>query len=547
MIFCRTFMVAVLLLFGLIGYSQEKISKKNLKKSDQLFASGLKILEEGGDVAAAESLLVASLRYNSSNIQAIRTMADLKFQSKDYASATMWIKKILEVDSSLIKQVLTTLIKAELGCGHFDQAIEQLEKSFRRSQIDSKNYEYYKSGIQFAKAASQKNISNNLSIKNLGSNINSTASEYFPSISSSDSMMIITRRIGNGQNEDFFGSIKFQSNWQVARPLEGKINTAFNEGGQKISPDGKWMVFTGCNYPEGFGSCDIYIAENINGTWSERKNMGTPVNTEYWESAPCLSPDKSSIYFSSNRPGGYGGMDIYVAYLNDKGDWGAPQNLGPSINTSGDELFPFIHFDNTTLYFTSNGWKSIGGSDIYVSKKIGNNFHTPVNLGFPINTIDNESGLVVNAAGKIAYFSSDRFGGEGGMDIYEFSLPTEVQAFPIKKTEAIVLKDILFKTAKWNLEPSSFESLNAVITFLTSNPSIRIQINGHTDNIGKEDANLQLSTMRAKSVVDYFKQNGIAENRLDYKGFGSTQPIGDNLTEEGRAKNRRTEMLILSN
>ncbi|MEY3921400.1 MAG: hypothetical protein RL634_1161, partial [Bacteroidota bacterium] len=109
MIFCRTFMAAVLLLFGLIGYSQEKISKKNLKKSDQQYASALKILEEDGDVAAAESLLVASLKYNSSNIQAIRTMADLKFQSKDYPSATMWIKKILEVDSSLIKQVLTTL------------------------------------------------------------------------------------------------------------------------------------------------------------------------------------------------------------------------------------------------------------------------------------------------------------------------------------------------------------------------------------------------------------------------------------------------------
>ena len=547
MILCRIFLAAVFLLFGLLGYSQEKISKKNLKKSDQLYSAGLKILEGDGDVAAAESLLTESLKYNSSNIQSIKTMADLKFQLKDYASSIIWIKKILEVDTSLIKQVLTPLIKAQLGCGEFDQAIETLKIAFRRGQIDSKNYEYYSSAIQFAKTVSQKNISNHLSVKNLGSSVNSTASEYFPSISSSDSLMIITRRIGNGQNEDFFGSIKSQNNWQAAKPLEGNINTAFNEGGQKISTDGKWMVFTGCNYPEGFGSCDIYFAENINGIWSERKNMGTPLNTEYWESAPCLSPDKSSIYSSSNRPGGYGGMDIYVAYLNDKGYWGIPQNLGPTINTSGDEMFPFIHFDNTTLYFTSNGWKSIGGSDMYVSKKNGNRFNAPVNLGFPINTIDNESGLVVNATGKIAYFSSDRFGGEGGMDIYEFSLPPEVQAFPVKKTEVIVLNDILFKTAKWDLEPSSFESLNAVLSFLNSNPSIRIQINGHTDNIGKEDANLQLSEMRAKSVVDYFRQNGIAENRLSYKGFGSAQPIGDNLTEEGRAKNRRTEMLILSN
>ena len=547
MIFCRIFMAAIFLLIAVSGYSQEKISKKNLKKSDQLYSSGLKILEEEGSMATAESRLIESLKYNSSNIKSLRALADLKFQLKDYASVIFWIKKTFELDSSLGKQLITPLIKAELGIGHFDQAIQTLENAFYKGQIDNKNYEYYKSGIQFANAISQKNISNNLSVKNLGLNINSTASEYFPSISSSDSLMIMTRRIGGGQNEDFFESIKFQNNWQAAKPLVGKINTSFNEGGQKISTDGKWMVFTGCNYPEGFGSCDIYIAENINGVWSERKNMGAPLNTEYWESAPCLSPDKSSIYFSSNRPGGYGGMDIYVAHLNEKGNWGLPQNLGPTINTSGDEMFPFIHFDNTTLYFTSNGWKSIGGSDIYVSKKIGDRFSAPVNLGFPINTIDNESGLVVDAAGKTAYFSSDRYGGEGGMDIYEFSLPDEVQAFPVKKAEAIVLKDILFQTAKWDLEPSSFESLNAVIAFLKSNPSIRIQINGHTDNIGKEDANLQLSTMRARSVVDYIKQNGIAENRLIFKGFGSSMPIGDNLTEEGRAKNRRTEMLILSN
>ena len=547
MIFCRIFMAAILLLIAVLGYSQEKISTRNVKKSDQLYSSGFKILEEDGAMATAESLLMESLKYNSSNMKSLRALADLKFQLKDYASVIFWIKKTLEIDSSLAKQLLTPLIKAELGIGHFDQAIQTLENAFYRGQMDSKNYEYYKSGIQFANAISQKNISNHLSVKNLGSNINSTASEYFPSISSSDSMMIITRRIGGGQNEDFFESIKFQNNWQNAKPLAGKINTTYNEGGQKISTDGKWMVFTGCNYPEGFGSCDIYIAENINGVWSERKNMGDPVNTEFWESAPCLSPDRSSIYFSSNRPGGYGGMDIYVAHLNEKGFWGTPQNLGPTINTSGDEMFPFIHFDNTTLYFTSSGLKSIGGSDIYVSKKIGIGYSEPVNLGFPINTIDNESGLVVNAAGKTAYFSSDRFGGEGGMDIYEFSLPAEVQAFPVKKAEAIVLKDILFQTAKWDLQPSSFESLNAVIAFLKSNPSIHIQINGHTDNIGKEDANLQLSTQRAKSVVEYIKQNGVAEHRLLFKGYGSTMPIADNLTEEGRAKNRRTEMLILSN
>ena len=547
MIFFRIFLVLLFLMSGLNNFSQENVSKKNLKKSNQFYIAGTKKIEEDGDILAAEYLLKESLKYNPSNILSIRTLADLKFQSKDYSSSIEWIEKILVIDSSFRKQLLLPLIKAEIGCGHFDRAFQTLDKAYRSEQVDPKDFELFLSAIQFATDVSRKNINKNLSVKNLGSNINSTASEYFPSISSSDTLMIITRRTGNGQNEDFFGSIKLQNYWQPALPLEGKINTSFNEGGQKISTDGKWMLFTGCNYPEGYGSCDIYISQNINCNWTVRKNIGEPINTEYWESAPCFSPDKLSIYFSSNRPGGYGGMDIYVAHLNEKGYWSTPQNLGPTINTSGDEMFPFIHFDNTTFYFTSNGWKSIGGSDIYVSKKIANSFTVPVNLGFPINTIDNESGLVVNTTGKTAYFSSDRYGGEGGMDIYEFNLPEEAQAFPIKKAEAMVLKNILFKTAKWDLDPISFESLNAMVNFLKSNPSIRIQINGHTDNIGTEESNLQLSMMRAKSVVDYLIQNGIAENRLVYKGFGASQPIEDNLTEEGRAKNRRTEMLIVSN
>lgn len=547
MIFFKIGIVLGLLLIAVPIFSQEKILQKNVKKSDQLYLAGLKIMEEGEPPLAAESLFIQSFNLNPDNIDAALAIADIRFESKDYVSAINWIEKILDIDSSMIKKLLLPHIKAHLGSGLFTQANEILNKAYFNNQIDSIVYKSFHDLIQFAQEASQKNIQNNLNIIHLGHNINSTDSEYFPSISSSDSLMIITRRIQNGQNEDLYSSAKWENEWQEALPLKGNINTTFNEGGQKISKDGKWMVFTGCNYPDGYGSCDIYVTEYSDGIWSEGQNAGASLNTEYWESAPCLSPDMLTIFFSSNRPGGYGGMDLYAAQLTGKGTWSTAQNLGPNINTSGDEMFPFIHFDNTTLYFTSNGWKSIGGSDIFVAKKIGNSFSTPVNLGYPINTIDNESGLVVNAAGKTAYFSSDRFGSAGGMDIYEFNLPTEVQAFPVTKEEKIVLKDILFKTAKWDLEPKSFETLNTVVNFLLSNPAIHIQINGHTDNIGNELANLELSSQRAKSVVDYLIKNGIAENRLIFKGFGASQPIGDNQTEEGRAKNRRTEMVILSN
>ena len=281
MIFFRIFLVLLFLMSGLNNFSQENVSKKNLKKSNQFYIAGTKKIEEDGDILAAEYLLKESLKYNPSNILSIRTLADLKFQSKDYSSSIEWIEKILVIDSSFRKQLLLPLIKAEIGCGHFDRAFQTLDKAYRSEQVDPKDFELFLSAIQFATDVSRKNINKNLSVKNLGSNINSTASEYFPSISSSDTLMIITRRTGNGQNEDFFGSIKLQNNWQPALPLEGKINTSFNEGGQKISTDGKWMLFTGCNYPEGYGSCDIYISQNINGNWTARKNIGDPINTEY--------------------------------------------------------------------------------------------------------------------------------------------------------------------------------------------------------------------------------------------------------------------------
>ncbi|MEY3687836.1 MAG: hypothetical protein RIR84_677, partial [Bacteroidota bacterium] len=415
-----------------------------------------------------------------------------------------------------------------------------------RGYLDTAAASSYKQLLDYASRVSEKNSKAGLLIQNLGASINTKASEYFPAISSADTLMILTRRINNGNNEDFFSSAWQNNQWQSALPLQGKINTAYNEGGQKISSDGKTMVFTGCNYPDGLGSCDLYYAHYMGNQWSERRNFEDPVNSPYWESAPCFSADMKSIYFSSNRPGGFGGMDLYVSRYLGNQRWSEPKNLGPSINTSGDEMFPFLHFDNATFYFTSNGWKSIGGSDIFVSRLVGDQFSVPVNLGYPVNTIDNESGLVVNASGKIAYFSSDRYGGFGQMDIYQFKLPDEVQAFPVKPREKIILNNIQFETAKWELKKDAEMELNLLTQFLLKNPALRIQINGHTDNIGSGADNLKLSERRAQSVVEYLIRKGIESSRLLYKGYGDAEPIADNQTEEGRAKNRRTEMVILS-
>lgn len=545
MISVRSILLCISLLIAAFVNAQQKISKQNQKKSTEFLKKGMESVDQG-NLDAASFYFGRAIYFNAFNKSAWLAFADLKYQLKDYDSTIVLIEKIILLDASQEKLLSVPLIKSNMGMGNFTKASTLVDAAASRGYLDTAAASSYKQLLDYASRVSEKNSKAGLLIQNLGASINTKASEYFPAISSADTLMILTRRINNGNNEDFFSSAWQNNQWQSTLPLQGKINTAYNEGGQKISSDGKTMVFTGCNYPDGLGSCDLYYAHYMGNKWSERRNFEDPVNSPYWESAPCFSADMQSLYFSSNRPGGFGGMDLYVSRYLGNQRWSEPKNLGPSINTSGDEMFPFLHFDNATFYFTSNGWKSIGGSDIFVSRLVGDQFSAPVNLGYPVNTIDNESGLVVNASGKVAYFSSDRYGGFGQMDIYQFKLPDEVQAFPVKPREKIILNNIQFETAKWELKKDAEMGLDVLIQFLLKNPALRIQINGHTDNIGSGADNLKLSERRAQSVVEYLNRKGIDASRLLYKGYGDVEPIADNQTEEGRAKNRRTEMVILS-
>ncbi|MGH2564044.1 MAG: OmpA family protein, partial [Ginsengibacter sp.] len=267
----------------------------------------------------------------------------------------------------------------------------------------------------------------------LGDSVNTNESEYFPSLPIDGKKLIFTRRVNNN-NEDFYESDLNKNNtWSKAYPLPGNINSStFNEGAQNVSQDGKWLIFTGCNFPEGLGSCDLYISYLTKNGWSEPENLGPNVNSEFWESSPSLSPDKRDLYFSSNVPGGFGGSDIWVCHRTENGKWSEPLNLGPEINTSGDEGTPFIHADNQTLYFNSNGHPGYSEKpDIFVSHKLpGGKWSKAENLGYPVNTIGDEGSLVVTADGKTAYYSSDRSDTKGGLDIYSFELREDLQ--PLK-------------------------------------------------------------------------------------------------------------------
>ena len=348
-----------------------------------------------------------------------------------------------------------------------------------------------------------------------------------------------------------------------------------------------------------------------------------------------MSADKKQLYFASDRPGGYGGTDLYVATKMANGKWSAPRNLGAVVNTEGDESCPFIHTDNETLYFNSNGHPGIGGTDLFYSKKSANGFLTPQNLGYPINTINDEGSLFVTADAATGYFASDRSDSKGGLDIYVIQLNqsnkanttswvegriydslngkglmavvevidldsklvvSEVEADekgnylsvlplgknyafnvskkgylfysgrfemkedagqtqfkndiplqPLQKGTSMVLRNIQFETGKYDLLASSFIEIDKIVGVLSENPQLRVRIIGHTDSIGKEKENLSLSYQRAKVVVAYLVSKGIQADRLNAEGLGDKHPIGNNSTEQGRALNRRTELVIISN
>jgi outer membrane protein OmpA-like peptidoglycan-associated protein len=404
---------------------------------------------------------------------------------------------------------------------------------------------------------------------------------------------------------------------------------------KNISQYGRLLIFYGCNRAVGSGSCDLYISYYTKEGWSEALNLGNRINTDQWESQPSLSPDKRDLYFASSRFGGFGGIDLYVAHMQPNGQWSEPQNLGPQINTAGDETEPFIHADNQTLYFASNGLPGYGGEDLFfIRKDSAGKWGQPQNLGYPINTVNNDGTLCIAADGSTTYFASDRSDSKGGLDIYSFEmrpgmrpaktlwikgkvfdkktekgLPSAVElidlatkqvlskvqtdetgnylitlpvgkdyAFnvarkgylfysdnfslkqkasdstyekniplqPIEVSAAVVLNNIFFDYNKFDLKPESQVELDQVVQLLKDNPTVKIEIAGHTDNIGSDADNLKLSQNRAKAVVVYLNNKGITGGRLSYKGFGAAQPVADNKTEEGRAKNRRTELKIIA-
>lgn len=283
-----------------------------------------------------------------------------------------------------------------------------------------------------------------MQINNLGENINSEFSDHSPVISADESVLIFTSRRKryegekleeDGQyNEDIYISYNVQNSWQKAKSISENINSDKHEATISLSPDGNQLfIYNG----EDAGSI---LVSYLNGDeWSVPIRLGNNINTKYRETHASMSADGKYLYFTSDRPGGYGGLDIYVSEKQKDNTWGKAKNLGAAINTEFDEEGPLIHHDGVSLYFSSKGHKTMGGFDIFVSKK--NEFGTwtmPVNLGYPVNTVDNDVFITLTPDGKRAYFSSYREEGFGSTDIYMMAMP-EAEEKPVTVVKGKVI------------------------------------------------------------------------------------------------------------
>ncbi|SHK37326.1 OmpA family protein [Hymenobacter psychrotolerans] len=503
-------------------------------------------------------------------------------------------------------------------------------------------------------------------VDNAGPGVNSPYPDYGPVISADESVILFTsRRQGStggekdpesgGFFEDIYQSVREGKSWGPARGLGETVNTAGHDATVGLSPDAQRLLV----YVEDNGG-DLNESNLRGAEWSKPRQLGSRINSKAHESSAAYTPDGRSLLFVSDKPGGLGGRDIYKIEIEGRGP---AVNLGLTINTPYGEEGVFLHPDGKTMYFSSEGHNSMGGYDIFKSTYQNGQWSAPENLGWPINTPDDDVFFVISASGRHGYYSSFRDDGMGSKDIYQITflgpekppvlsqedqlLASRVQ--PVKETllappvpvataqvtilkgtvtdatskqplEAtidvidnsrneniasfranaqsgrylvslpsglnygivvrqegylfhsenfdlpagaaysevvkdiqlqkldvgvkVVLNNIFFDFDKATLRKESTGELERLQKLLAETPALRLEISGHTDNVGNAAYNKDLSQRRAKAVVDYLVTKGVTKDRLTFAGYGDTQPVAPNTTKAGRQQNRRTEFKV---
>ena len=667
------------LLVSIAGISNAQSDKRLVKDGD---AALLK-----GDEKSALNLYLQAYAKNSSNADACYKIGRLYLVSTYTHKSLSYLEKAFQVNPKVEKDLLYYLGQAYQVNLKFDNAIDCFTKYKASLQpddpivpkVDRKIYEC-NNGKEF--------LANPVPVKieSIGNVINSPYPDFAPVISANEDVLIFTSRRpgstgeqldeGGEYFEDIYISSKVNGKWSAPKNIGTSINTDGHDASIGLSVDGTELFI----YKDEGGGDIYYCKKKKDGTWSKPLPVeGTVNNRKSYENAAALSPDGNTLFFSSNREGGFGGMDLYKVVMDNSGLWGKPENLGEVVNTADDDESPFMDFDGVTLYFSSRAHKGMGGFDIFKTyyDSSSGKWSEPINMGYPINSADDDINFVLSGDGKHGYYASAKEDGLGEKDIYVISMPpredakelikkmqamnlktVELDSAVVEKTDSVsvtepetqiaavvllpviikgvvkeaetgnpiqssvqlsdhngkvvatvntdsdglfafevsnegstqytlstekdgfgfvnktfsvpgnkenkqeitqnlalkalevgnvfVLRNIYFDFDMATIKRESNKELNNLLQLLQNNPTMKIDISGHTDNKGSDEYNLELSRKRAHAVVNWLISKGISKDRLEYHGYGESRPMASNDDEEeGRELNRRTEFKIL--
>ncbi|MCQ2308476.1 MAG: OmpA family protein [Bacteroidales bacterium] len=501
------------------------------------------------DYEKSLKLIEKSLNCDNDFVEALQIRGGIGIALDDIKMAANSYERSLAADSTAFPWNAVVLANLYMESADYEDAIKVLKWY---SKLNNQKEEKLKIARKLLANAEFRNFAVNNPVDfepvNVGENVNTDGDEYINQIAPDGGRIYFTRRLQekdeNGYRiEGVYYSSIVGSDYVTAIPMDLDWNNNKRIGAVNISADQKKMFFVGFDWLDSKGRGDIYMSLYEDTNWGKPVNLGNVVNTSTVESQPCLSPDGTELYFTRYSRT-YESTDIYVSTCF-KGEWSNPQSL-TNINSTGNEMAPFLHPDGKTLYFASDGFPGMGGYDIFMSRRNEKGeWSEPVNLGYPLNTEGDEMTFAVSTDGTTGYISSIRENGFGGYDIYVFNLDPEVAPETVADEQRFVLHNIKFELDSDVLDSVSYKEIASVAAYLSENQNVKVEIAGFTDNSGSKEHNLDLSLRRAESVKKALVGMEIEENRISTKGYGENRPVAPNDNEEGRALNRRVEMRIL--
>jgi len=426
---------AVLIYSTALAQTAPVLSTKS-KKAIELYTAADNFRVRGEFVTAID-LLNQAIAKDNKFTEAYLRLGLTYFAMKQYGNAIKQYEKGLSLADDLNKKKAFWFAMGEpyLLAGEYEKSIKVLgdyiaNERASKPRLDRANM-LYKSA-EFA--LNNKQHPNEYSSRPLSDSVNQYELQYFPVLTADQTQLIFTRRVSNNPNDDENLVVSRKSpkgRWLRAESISRNINTPLNEGTCSISADGRKLILTTCTGRDGIGSCDLYESIKVGDDWSEPRNLGRNVNSSAWESQPSLSADGRVLYFVSDRKAGLGLRDIWVSTLDENGKWTRAVNAGPQINSAYDEISPFIHANNRTLFFATNGRPGFGGYDIFYSDRdtAGTGWTEPKNLGQPVNDHGEQFSLFITADGKKGYYSHEEIlpSGLSRSKIYEVFIPPQNQ------------------------------------------------------------------------------------------------------------------------